>query len=262
MKSDNFKFIIAIQARLGSSRLPNKVLIPLWEKMNSIDILFKKLQQHLPNIQSVVLCPNNQKNELLIGHLRSINFEYLTGPEDDVLSRFDILRHNYNFTHLVRINSDCPLINTKLVKYLIDLVLDNPEFDYISTIFHNTFPIGMHVEVFTREALRTANQLCISSSFREHVTPYIYNSDHFKIASVVHKKNMSNYRFTLDYTDDLLLHRYILEKSNRINHSLVELCNLTHEYYGVGKFSKNFKNQSIQINHIKPYKQIETNYDF
>jgi spore coat polysaccharide biosynthesis protein SpsF len=149
----------------------------------------------------------------------SNNIKYYRGTEKNVLKRFYDTARKYDIKNIVRCNADCPLIDPKLVD-LIVLKYFNlfPEIDYVSNILKPTFPLGMHVEIFSNDVLKTAYNNAKKNLEKEHVTPYIYhNPNKFRLFNVESKTNLSNHRFTVDYKEDLLFIRKIISYFKQIN---------------------------------------------
>ena len=212
--------IAIIQARMGSTRLPGKVLLNLEDKT---------VLEHVVNrvrsskyVDDVVVATTVSKDDLRIVELcANLGVSIYCGSEDDVLDRYYQAAKLFKADNIVRITSDCPVIDSKIIDDAITLHLNNNA-DYTSNTLKETYPDGQDVEIFSFASLRTAWKDAKLTSEREHVTPYIRNhSDIFKHASLEYKDDLSQKRWTLDNTEDLeflrLIYKYLYSKNPLFN---------------------------------------------
>jgi spore coat polysaccharide biosynthesis protein SpsF len=205
-----------IQARIGSTRLPKKVLLDLKgktvlehvvervKKSNKINELIVATTINIEDLEIVKLCSNK-------------GIRVFCGSEDDVLDRFYQITKLMNPKHIVRITADCPLIDPDIINKTIDLhLLKNS--DYTCNTLKETFPDGLDVEIFTYEALQKAWKEAKLTSEREHVTSYIRNHrEIFKISGLENIQNLSKKRWTLDEYDDYKFLKIIFESVYAVN---------------------------------------------
>ena len=196
------KVIALVQARLGSVRLPEKVLRQITDKP-LIELLLTRLSC------STEINENNSidnYNRTAIIELQlfveSLGFQCSRGSEKDVLKRFYESAKHFNADIVVRITGDCPLIDSRLVDQCIQGFKD-ANVDYFSNIDPTTFPDGLDVEVMSFIALERAHLEAVSSLDREHVTTYIRNTDSFLKSSIQYSQDLSNVRLTVDEPEDL-----------------------------------------------------------
>ncbi len=191
-----------IQARMGSTRLPGKVLIdlegkPVIERVVDRVLMAKKVDK------VVVATSIDQNNLPLVELCAKKKIQVFVGSEDDVLDRFYQAAKLFNPDHVVRITADCPLMDPAVIDLVIDEHLNNGH-DYTSNTFSETYPDGEDVEVFKYSALEKAWSNATLTSEREHVTPYIRkHNDIFTHGSVSYTQNLSQKRWTLDNQEDL-----------------------------------------------------------
>jgi spore coat polysaccharide biosynthesis protein SpsF len=171
------KTIMVTQARTSSTRLPGKVLKEI--KGKSI------LKYHLErlalskNINKIIVATTSgSQDDVLASYVEEWGFEVYRGSENDVLDRFYQSVKNYNADWIVRVTSDCPLIDPQLIDEVISLVV-NSGCDYGSNIFIENFPDGQDIEVFKFSALERAWAEAKLQSDREHVTLYIRKNSVF-----------------------------------------------------------------------------------
>ena len=195
--------VAIVQARMGSARLPGKVLKRI-NGMTVIEILLSRLSQANLLDSIVVAVPAGSENQDLVDHIYNLGYECVQGSEDDVLNRFHVAAEKFEADVIVRITGDCPLVDFKLVDDVITEFLSSGV-DYFSNISPPTYPDGLDVEVFSRRTLDIANVKAESSFDREHVTPYIRTSSHFSHGNMLHEDDLSHLRWTLDESEDFQL---------------------------------------------------------
>lgn len=182
--------IVIVQARMGSTRLPGKVLLPL----NGHTVVGEVLTR-CKSITDRVICavPDDFSNDVLAAEA-SKYAEVVRGPERDVLKRYRLAAEHAKATEVMRITADCPLISPALCKQVAAALEGN---DYASNVEPRTFPQGFDCEAFTMAALREADD---KSEEREHVTTYIRNGP-FRRVNVASPWKLDG-RVTLDTEDD------------------------------------------------------------
>ncbi|MFL0162049.1 cytidylyltransferase domain-containing protein [Aquirufa salirivi] len=192
--------IAFIQARMGSTRLPNKVM-KLINGKPLIEYLLLRVSKAKLIDKVVVATSVNSNNDILASFVKSLGFDTFRGSEHDVLSRYYEAAKFFNATTILRITADCPLIDPEI----IDLVIEdfrNNSCDYSSNINPPTFPDGLDVEVFSFTALEKAYNEAKSPFEREHVTPIIRYSGQYEIFNRINEIDYSNRRWTVDEEDD------------------------------------------------------------
>lgn len=165
---------IIVQARLGSTRFPNKIQKPLG-RFSILSFQFKRLLS-LPNRYRII-CSTTEKPEdkWIIHTCNEWNISYYQGNEHNVLERYYETGMHFKSKIIVRLTSDCPLRDPKIIEACVDEFLKNPHLDYLSNAWPKRIhPKGMDVEVFTFSALEEAYKQTQRSYDCEHVTPYIY----------------------------------------------------------------------------------------
>ncbi|MFA7289250.1 MAG: glycosyltransferase family protein [Melioribacteraceae bacterium] len=203
--------VVIVQARLGSTRLPSKVLKVLSGKPVLYHVIERIKQAKL--VDDIVIATTDLDNdEPLVEYLRENKINYYRGSSDDVLSRYYETAVKYKADIIIRITSDCPLIDPEVIDSIIKSYLENNKYDYVSNTIMRTFPRGLDVELFTFAALKKSFNEAEQKSEREHVTPYIYNNrEIFNVYSFVSKTNLSFLRWTLDTPEDYQLIKEIYD---------------------------------------------------
>jgi len=198
-----------IQARMGSSRLPGKVLM---KSGNGMPLLYHVINQlrHCSKVKNLVIATTtNQEDDEIEKFADNNSVNVFRGSEKDVLDRYFQCAKKYSFSTIVRITSDCPLIDPQIVDKVIERFFSG-NYDYATNTLIRTFPIGTDAEVFSFSALETAWKNAQLPSEREHVTPHLRNKGNFKTINVENDPNISNLRLTVDRIEDFELINEIL----------------------------------------------------
>ena len=197
------KIVAIIQARMGSTRLPGKVMKEILGKPVILwDLDRISLSKLIDEI--VVAIPYGKENDVIVDTIKEYNDQIITtrGSENDVLDRYYQAAVQTNADVVVRITSDCPLIDHVVIDHVIEQFLDN-DCDYCSNSLTRTYPRGLDTEVFSFKVLDAAWNKAKKDYEREHVTPYIIeNLDKFKLLNVANDIDFSHLRWTLDTKDD------------------------------------------------------------
>lgn len=206
------RILIIVQARLGSTRLPGKIMKEVMGRP-LLDYLIERLKGVLLADEIVVATTKNPKDIQIIDYCLKGSISYFSGSEQNVLDRYYQAATQFHGDVIVRITADCPLIDPGLIDILIRRFLElQPSCDYLSNTLNRTYPRGMDIEVFSYAALQLAAARAALPSDKEHVTPYIYcHPELFKIVQYTQGINESNYRWTVDTPEDLELVAKILE---------------------------------------------------
>lgn len=244
---------IIIQARTGSSRLPNKILRKFYDEKSILDIIVERLRDRFssyPIILATSTCVND--NDLFYVSQQQ-NILFYQGSENNVLLRFVEVVNQYNFTHVIRICSDNPFLNMVGIKGLIDKI-DDINIDYLSYCDSSGTPVikthlGLFAEVVSVRALILANKLQNNPIYQEHVTNFIYeNSDLFNVKlfpcfeEVIGRKDI---RFTVDDIDDFENLSFLYNQTEyRVNEDLKKL---------VKHIDQNIEIRNKMVKNIKKY---------
>lgn len=196
MEAMKKKVVAIVQARMSSTRLPGKVMMKIGEKP-MIEVLLLRLSKSRLIDEVILATGENPSNKSLIHHVNKLGIKCVIGSDSDVLNRYVKATKESAAETVVRITGDCPLIDPELVDSVIKRYMDS-NFDYLSNSNPPTFPDGLDVEVFSSSALFLADDLATESYDREHVTPFIRNSDLFSKGIFANEKDLSSLRWTVD----------------------------------------------------------------
>jgi glutamate-1-semialdehyde 2,1-aminomutase len=194
------KVIALVQARMGSTRLPNKVMKSIGG-VPMIELLLSRLTRSKEIDQIILATSVDERNLPLVAHVQKLGYICEQGSENDVLDRYVKAAKKHQADIVVRITGDCPLVDSGLVDECISR-FKVADVDYFSNVNPPTFPDGLDIEIFTFKALEKANQETNDPFDREHVTPYLRKSGRFEISSMQHPQNLSTLRWTVDEPAD------------------------------------------------------------
>lgn len=194
------KIVAVVQARMGSTRLPNKVMKPIGG-VPMIEVLLARLARAREIDEVMVATSVDPCNQPLSDHVAALGFKCYRGSENDVLDRYVQAARLAKADVVVRITGDCPLVDPALVDEAIRL-FKTSQTDYLSNVSPPTFPDGLDIEVFTAQALEKAARETALPFDREHVTPYLRTNSQFRQAGLQHDEDLSGLRWTVDESSD------------------------------------------------------------
>lgn len=236
--------IAYIQARLGSTRLPGKVLL----EANGITILhhmIKRVKLSKLVDEIVIITTSQVKDDRIIEFCNDHNILTFRGSENDVLDRYKKANDEFKASTIVRLTSDCPLIDPEVIDNCIKIFQEN-DFDYVSNTTppdQRNYPDGSDVEVFSNEVLQKAWKEESSKSRREHVTFQFYEEinsyKHFLLKNTLDWKK---YRLTLDFPEDYELILLIIKHFNMPANqpSLAEIISFLDNHPEAFKLNSNY----------------------
>jgi spore coat polysaccharide biosynthesis protein SpsF (cytidylyltransferase family) len=210
------KVFIVTQARLKSTRLPEKILKEIQGK-SLLQIHLESLKKSKYSKNLIVATTNEKGIEKVIRLLKCMSIKYYQGSTHDVLDRYYQAALSYKPDYIVRVTSDCPLIDGNLMDQVIDFAIIE-EVDYVSNTLVENYPDGQDIEVISWSALKKAWEQSKCKFDREHVTPYIKKKSTFNGGDLFTSKNFScqkdfnNTRMTLDEQDDYDAIKVLIKK--------------------------------------------------
>ncbi len=214
-----------VQARIASTRLPAKIFLQGCGK-SLIDHLIERLECSKKISKIIVATTKINKHNFLKSYFSKKVKNIFYGSEKNVLERYYKCAKKYNSEIIIRITSDCPLMDYRIIDKMIKHFKDN-NCDYLSNTHPRHYPIGFDVEIFKISALKRAYFMASRSFDKEHVTPFIWkNPKTFKLLNFKPSKIIKNHkklRLTLDYLDDYILiltiftHLYKIDKKFSLN---------------------------------------------
>lgn len=206
--TNHMKIKAIIQARMGSSRLPGKVLMEVMGRpLLSYEIERLRFNKTIDEI--FIATTVNKVDDPIAKFSEKEGLRFYRGSEDDVLDRYYQAAKKYNANHIMRLTADCPLIQPDICDRIVDTYFDSG-CDYACT--GESFAEGLDCEVISFKALSQAWREAKLKSEREHVTLYIRNHpERFRLVIVENKTDDSKYRLSVDEKEDYSVVKAILE---------------------------------------------------
>ena len=212
-------YAIIIQARLNSTRLKNKVLKKIHKDLTVLDFLILRLLNNFESNKIIFVLAKNPNNFNIINILNKYKIKYLEGSENNVLKRYFDCSKIFKIRNIIRITSDCPLVDPFLIKKMYKKFISN-KLDYLSNTLpeiDKKFPDGSDIEIFTFKALKKVIRSKLNNHDKEHVTNKFWQSDKFKKKIFLSKNDYSNFRYSIDYNSDIKVVKFIIKKLQELN---------------------------------------------
>lgn len=236
-----------VQARMGSSRLPGKVLYK-YKKNTFLEILINRLRKSKLLDEIIIATSYHKNNDVICNLCKSKKIKFFRGAEKDVLSRYYKCAKKYKAKFIVRITSDCPLIDPSLIDKMIN-IFQKKKLDFISNTVppkSSYWPDGSDIEIFNFKSLKKANDNENSSHNREHVTFHFWkdklSSSKFKSYQLKKKYNTSELRYVLDYHEDFLVLKKIMEylEKNKLFGTYQQVINYLYKNKNIRKINSKY----------------------
>ena len=244
---------IFLQARLGSTRLSNKVLLKICNK-SIIEFMVERLSS-ISDIDKIVLVTGPKEiNEQLVDEAKNLNIDFFCGNQENILDRFYNAALMFKPDRIIRVTGDCPLIDPHLIKKGLQIFNSNT-FEILSNVRKRTYPDGLDFEILTRNILTKAwtdkfNEFTNRQTFYEtvlHPTKYLLENNTLHHYDLLNNENLSNIRLTLDYPEDYTLLSLIAENLYPNN-----------KFFGLDEIMKFIKNNKNILHINKQF--IKTDY--
>lgn len=208
---DKMKVVAIIQARMTSTRLPGKVLKKVMDK-TLLEYQLERVACSKQIDEIIVATTVNKSDDPIVELCNRLDVSTYRGSENDVLSRYYEAAVQSEADVVVRLTSDCPLIDPDIIDQVIEKYLTS-DFDYVSNTQIRTYPRGMDTEVFSAKMLELAHLNGRKDYEREHVTPYMYlNKDINSVGQLIDRQDNNEYRLTVDTPEDLELITKIIKE--------------------------------------------------
>lgn len=242
----NKKIGIITQARMTSTRLPGKILLQAGGK--------PMLEYHIKRAADsgylvITATTTNGTDDVIADWCRTHSVPFYRGSEDDVLDRYYKAAIAFGLGIIVRVTSDCPLLDGKIIKEAVEEYLgwDDPEI-YLSNGIQRTFPRGFDFEVFSMELLERAYLNAAEKYEREHVTPFLYHNVNSgcQVRQYLRQENKSIYRLTLDTQDDFRLLKTLIEDYKAHELSCNEVIAIMDRYPQLHEINSHIEQKKLQ----------------
>ena len=207
-------FAIIIQARTGSRRFPKKILARI-DRRNVLEFFIDRLLQTFSKNNIIIATTKFKRDNIVCNISKKNKIKFYRGPEKNVLKRFLNCAKKFNVKNIARVTPDCPLVDPRLLQSMKKQFFIR-KLDYLANTNPPTkskFPDGSDIEIFKFRSLQKIYRLSKNKDDREHVTHLFWkNPKKFKIKIINKKKNISNYKFSIDYKHDLFLVKKVINK--------------------------------------------------
>jgi spore coat polysaccharide biosynthesis protein SpsF len=258
------KTIIVVQSRMSSSRLPGKVMMSILGK-SLLYRMVERLQMVKTPVQIVIAASEDKADNIIENEAKNMGLFCYRGNLNNVLDRHYQAAKLTNATTVLKIPSDCPLIDPAIIDRVLDFYFSNPgKYDYVSNLHPATYPDGNDVEIMSMACLEKNWKEASRPLELEHTTPYIWeNPEKFKIANVAWetgKDYSMSHRFTIDYEADYLFIKRVFEELYPLknNFSCDDILNLLEEKPEIYEINAKYAGVNWYRNHLGELKTISS----
>lgn len=257
------KIVTIIQARISSTRLPGKVMLPVLGKPLLIRMIERVKQSKLIGELVIATSSNSEDDQIELLCMEN-NLNCFRGHLTDLLDRHYQAGKIYNADAVVKIPSDCPLIDPHVIDAVIKYYIDNSDkYDYVSNLHPATYPDGNDVEVISFSALERAWKEAVKVFEREHTTPYIWeNPDKFRIGNVTWETGLDYstvHRWTIDFEEDYQFIKRVYQELYEPNYpfGIYDIINLLKQKPEIYEINKKYIGKYWYENHLDELKHID-----
>ena len=251
-----------VQARIGSSRLPGKVMAKADSEHIVFDYLINQLK-HSKFIEKIIIATTtNKEDDLIVEFAKKNQIEFFRGNENDVLDRYYQCAKNFSSNNILRVTSDNPLVDPTVID---DLIINYQKIgcDYASNNLIRTYPFGIDAEIFSFNTLEKTWKNAILPSEREHVSPYMKkNSNIFKQFNLKNKIKVPMLRLTIDREEDLKLFRIVISKISErpiLMNNIIELYNNEPKLFEINSHIDSLEGYNKSIKYDKEFLKNKDN---
>jgi len=259
----DLKIVTVIQARTGSSRLPQKVLMPVCGKPLLLRMIERVNAANLAG-QIVVATSTRKEDDVIAKLCKEENINCFRGSLNDLLDRHYKAAKKFKADAVAKIPSDCPLIDPKIIDKVYKHFIDNfDKYDFVSNLHPATYPDGNDVEIMSFKTLESAWSEASRKLEREHTTPFIWeNPERFRIGNVEWETGLdysADHRWTIDYEEDYIFIRTVYEELFNKNplFSIYDILNLLKEKSFIYEINNKYAGRYWYENHINELTHIE-----
>ncbi len=243
--------VVIIQARLSSTRFPEKIIKPIWNGLSAIDILIRKLESCKAVDNIVVATTENPKDDKLVHYLvRRYPRTYIfRGSEDDVFDRMAqaakfAQKNHPEINTVIELTSDCPFADIEMLTKMLDIYKEC-NYEYFSNILTRGFPIGYDIQIYNPILLYYLNPRIKNKNHKVHggwnIVNYSFLLGDFKMRNFYAEENQFHptWRIVLDYPEDFILLCHIITHFDRLDFGIDDVVNLMNEQPALLEINKN-----------------------
>lgn len=258
------KIVIVVQARMSSSRLPGKVLLPILGK-SLLYRMIERVGMISHQAQVVIATSEDQLDDVIEAEAKQMNIACYRGSMNNLLDRHYEAAKQLNAGIVLKIPSDCPLIDPRIIDHALDFYFANPgDYDYVSNLHPATFPDGNDIEIMTMDCLEKTWKEATRRLELEHTTPYIWeNPEKFRIGNVVWDTGLDysmSHRFAIDYEADYQFIKRVYEElyTGEPGFSCEDILNLLEENPEIYDLNAQYAGVNWYRNHLDELKTISS----
>jgi spore coat polysaccharide biosynthesis protein SpsF len=256
------KIVVVVQARMTSSRLPGKVLMPVLGKSLLMQMV-ERIKRTTYPVTVVVATSTDKSDDVIEEEAKQNDIECYRGSLDNLLDRHYQAAKLFNAGLVIKIPSDCPLIDAKVIDKTIDVYYKHGRiYDYVSNLHPATYPDGNDVEIMTMDCLTRAKEMAQHSWELEHTTPVIWeHPEHFKIGNHIWQTGFDcsmTHRFTIDYIEDyhFILKVFEMLYPAKPHFSCNDILQLLEEHPEIYKLNEKYIGVNWYRNHLSDLKTV------
>lgn len=256
------KIIVVIQARMSSSRLPGKAMLPVWGKSLLMRMAERVLRSRYP-VMIVIATSTDPSDDVIEAEARLNHIPCYRGSLNNLLERHYGAARKYGADLVLKIPSDCPLIDPAIIDEALDLFYENGlRYDYVSNLHPATYPDGNDVEIMTMDCLERVSKEAKEPWELEHTTPYIWeHPGQFRIGNLYWKTGLDlsmSHRFTIDYPED---YEFILQVYKKLYpvkpaFSCNDILQLLEDYPAIYEINAGYAGVNWYRHHLSDLKTI------
>jgi len=257
------KIVIVVQARMSSSRLPGKVMLPILGE-SLLYRMIERLKMIRHEVQIVIATSEESGDDVIEKEASKIGVSCFRGSLNNLLDRHYQVAKQYNADIVLKIPSDCPLIDPTIIDQVLDFYFENSDrYDFVSNLHPATFPDGNDVEIMTMACIERAWKEATRPLELEHTTPYIWeNPEKFRIGNITWntgKDYSMSHRFTIDYQADYDFIEAVFEELFPIKpgFSCEDILHLLEKCPGIYQINAEYSGVNWYRNHLNELKTIK-----
>jgi len=256
------KTVIVVQARMSSSRLPGKVMMPILGK-TLLYRMIERLRMIRHKAEIIIATSQESTDNIIEQEASAMGIACFRGSLNNLLDRHYQAAKQTGASVVLKIPSDCPLIDPNIIDDVLDFYfLNQNQFDYVSNLHPATFPDGNDVEIMSMECLERTWKEATRPLELEHTTPYIWeNQDKFRIGNVLWDKGKDysmSHRFTIDYEEDYQFIKRVFEElyPNNQGFTCEDILNLLEEKPDIYNINARYAGVNWYRNHLDELKTV------
>jgi len=262
MVKHSAKVVIVVQARMSSTRFPGKILKPILGK-SLLSRMIERLQMISHKATIVIATSDSDQDNVIEAEAQAIGVPCFRGSLNNCLDRHYQAGKQFDADVVIKIPSDCPLIDPRIIDKILDYYFDHEgEYDFVNNLHPATWPDGNDVEIMTMACIEKAWKEATRPLEIEHTTPYIWeNPDKFRIANITWDTGLDysmSHRFTIDYPEDYEFINRVYEElyPQKLDFSCDDILKLLETKPGIYQINSGYAGVNWYRNHLDELKTV------